>query len=204
VGNLRKIINYRVSYVVIHSRGQYRGIQLAGNFVLVLEAEKRRGEKRNKILRMYNIPPEIALELEKLSNSDHSEIETVSEDFRYTFVDTLLEMPSIEKILQDSVSEIVIDRLHTDSNVYSAKVVIRNTYSGIPKEIRMIPSHAVLLSVIGNIPLYVNEDLLIEVDEDGDREGYIDYDEIDDEELEEYFSDLDYPDFDEDEDEEFY
>ncbi len=177
MGNLRRVTGYRIVYLVFQNRLTSDHLGVVGNFTLILEAEPKEGEKNKKILKMYNIPPEIAIELGKLNSSDEDGVEDVSNmDFRYTFVDALLELPSIEEILRRSISEIVIDKLHSETNVYSARVVLKETYSGMQKEIRMIPSHAVLLSVLGNIPLYVSEDLLTDDDTglfkgDGDDGG---------------------------------
>ena len=144
-----RVSSFTLQFILSTTRGTLE------NIVLTLEVD---GERKRR-LRMYNIPLEIAWELEKYADNS-GELPTVQTDFRYSIFDVLMELPDIENILKDSVEEIVIDRLHPESNVFSAEVKLKNNYSGVAKKIRMVPSHAVLLSIMGNIPLYISEDLL--------------------------------------------
>ena len=144
-----RVSNFTLQFILSTTRGTLE------NIVLTLEVD---GEEKRR-LRMYNIPLEIAWELEKYAENS-GELPTVQTDFRYSIFDVLMELPDIENILRESIEEIVIDRLHPESNVFSAEVKLKNNYSGVTKKIRMVPSHAVLLSIMGNIPLYISEDLL--------------------------------------------
>lgn len=147
---------YRVSGFTLHFQVSPR-TGLLENIVLVLEVE---GDP-NRILKMQNIPLEIALELEKFATTE-SQLNIENNDFRMSIFDVLMEIPNVEKMLRQSIKEIVINKLHRDRNVYSAEVHLVDTYSGKPAVVEMIPSHALLLSVMGNIPVYISEDLLMD------------------------------------------
>jgi len=149
-----RVTSFTLQFILSTTRGTLE------NIVLTLEIDS----KKNKKLKMYNIPLEIAWELEKYADNS-GELPTVQTDFRYSIFDVLMDLPEIENILRDSIEEIVIDKLHPESNVFSAEVKLKKSYSGVPKTIRMVPSHAVLLSIMGNIPLYVSEDLLEDLSE---------------------------------------
>ncbi len=155
-----RVSSFTLQFILSTTRGTLE------NIVLTLEVD---GERKRR-LRMYNIPLEIAWELEKYADNS-GELPTVQTDFRYSIFDVLMELPDIENILKDSVEEIVIDRLHPESNVFSAEVKLKNNYSGVAKKIRMVPSHAVLLSIMGNIPLYISEDLLEFTELSDDKES---------------------------------
>lgn len=181
-----RVTSFTLQFILSTARGTLE------NIVLTLEIDG----STKKRLKMYNIPLEIAWELEKYADNS-GELPTVQSDFRYSIFDVLMDMPGIENILRESIEEIVIDKLHPESNVFSAEVKLKDNYSGLPKTIRMVPSHAVLLSIMGNIPLYVSEELLEDIGEY--TEDYGDIDDI--------FPDEE-PDFDEwegryDDDEEF-
>lgn len=144
-----RVSNFTLQFILSTTRGTLE------NIILTLEVD---GEEK-RMLRMYNIPLEIAWELEKYSENGGG-LPTVHTDFRFSIFDILMELPDIEGILRKSIEEIVIDRLHPESNVFSAEVKLKNNYSSVSKKVRMVPSHAVLLSIMGNIPLYISEDLL--------------------------------------------
>ncbi|HIE37063.1 TPA: hypothetical protein EYP83_02745 [Candidatus Geothermarchaeota archaeon] len=144
-----RVSNFTLQFILSTTRGTLE------NIILTLEVD---GEEK-RMLKMYNIPLEIAWELEKYSDNGGG-LPTVHTDFRFSIFDILMELPDIEGILRNSIEEIVIDRLHPESNVFSAEVKLKNNYSGLSKKVRMVPSHAVLLSIMGNIPLYISEDLL--------------------------------------------
>lgn len=144
-----RVSNFTLQFILSTTRGTLE------NIILTLEVD---GEEK-RMLKMYNIPLEIAWELEKYSENGGG-LPTVHTDFRFSIFDILMELPDIEGILRNSIEEIVIDRLHPESNVFSAEVKLKNNYSGLSKKVRMVPSHAVLLSIMGNIPLYISEDLL--------------------------------------------
>jgi len=153
------------------------------NIVLILYTSD--GRKIN----MYNIPLEIALELEKYS-SNNQDISADEEDFeyRYTIFDILMEMPSIEEIIRESVSEIYINGFDPENNAYYAEVIIRKNYTGFEKRVKVIPSHALLLSIMGNIPLYIDSDLLATFTESIDElDDLEDIDDIYDDEDDEFF-----------------
>lgn len=186
-----RVSNFTLQFILSTTRGTLE------NIVLTLEVD---GDDKRR-LRMYNIPLEIAWELEKYAENS-GELPTVQTDFRYSIFDVLMELPDIENILRESIEEIVIDRLHPESNVFSAEVKLKNNYSNLAKKIRMVPSHAVLLSIMGNIPLYISEDLLqftelgtVKDDEEEpdlrtfpyEDDEFLDfYDEEDDEDMDEY------------------
>jgi len=149
-----RVTSFTLQFILSTTRGTLE------NIVLTLEIDG----STKKRLKMYNIPLEIALELEKYADNN-GEFPSVQTDFRYSIFDVLMDMPGIENILRESIEEIVIDKLHPETNVFSAEVKLKESYSGVPKTIRMVPSHAVLLSIMGNIPLYVSEELLEDIED---------------------------------------
>ncbi len=168
----------RISEFEIRFLTSTRGV--LKNIVLTLYTED--GRK----LSLYNIPLEIAMELEKYSNNENEFISgEVDYDYRYTVFEVLMEMPSIEKVIGDSIKEVYINGYDPENNAYYAEVEITMNYTGGVKRVKMIPSHAVLLSIIGNIPLYVDSDLI------KDSIDVEDIDELDDLDLDDIFDDDD-------------
>lgn len=155
MGEKLRIVEYDIKFLT-----STRGI--LKNIVLILYTSD--GRKIN----MYNIPLEIALELEKYSSNRETITSEEDLDYRYTIFDILMEMPSIEEIIKESIKEIYINGYDPENNAYYAEVVVNKNYTGYSKKLKVIPSHALLLSIMGNIPLYIDSDLLTESTEDLD------------------------------------
>ena len=174
MGERLRIVEYDIKFLT-----STRGI--LKNIVLILYTSD--GRKIN----MYNIPLEIALELEKYS-SNGEKVAPDDEDYeyRYTIFDILMEMPSVEKIIRESISEIYINGFDSDNNAYYAEVLINKNYTGYSKKVKVIPSHALLLSIMGNIPLYIDSDLITTSSEDVD-----DMDDIEDLDIDDIYDDDD-------------
>jgi len=167
LGKKIKIVEYDIKFLTTP-----KGI--LKNIVLTLYTQD--GRKMN----MYNIPLEIALELEKYASNHEMDPNDLEYEFRYSIFDVMMELPTLEEIIKESVSEIYINNFDPEMNIYSAEVVVKMNYTGAEKKIHMIPSHAILLSILGNIPVYVDSDLLEEEPEYDDEIDLEDLEDLDD------------------------
>ncbi len=115
---------------------------------------------------MGGIPLEIATEIKKyLSKNDsshNSKLIINSDDSRYTIFDILIDIPNIEKVLYNSIREVVIDYYDPEYNIYGATIELERNYTIARKKILMIPSHAILLSLLANKKVYVSRKLVVE------------------------------------------
>jgi len=102
------------------------------------------------VFTLYNIPRFIAIECMRLTNR-------FVNDFRLSISEVLAEIPELEKAISRNIKNIVIDGFDPELGVYSATIKKKN---GDSKEIRVIPSHALLLSIIGGVDIYVKEELV--------------------------------------------
>lgn len=100
---------------------------------------------------LYNIPRFIAVECMKLTNQ-------LANDYRRSISEILAEIPELEQAISKSIKDIVIDNLDSELGIYSATIKRKNDNK--TQDIKVIPSHALLLSIIGGIDLYVNEELV--------------------------------------------
>lgn len=141
---------------------------------------------------MGGIPLEIATEIRKYlskyssSESSHGKKLVIStDDARYTIFDILLDIPDIEKILYNSVKEVIIDYYDSEYNIYGATIELDKNYTIAKKRVLMIPSHAILLALLANKKIYVSGKLVADqryIAEDPDNPSDFPDDEWDDDE----------------------
>lgn len=113
--------------------------------------------ENNELFTLYNIPPEVAIAIEKLNNSTEDEKLTEVSD-RGSIFDILLLLAPRLKELRNTVKKVVIDSYDISRGVYSASLHMR--VDGITIQKRMIPSHAIFLSILLDKPVYVTEEVL--------------------------------------------
>ena len=158
------------------------------NIVLELYLEDGR------IFRMGGISLDIAAEIRKyLAKSGGGRKRFVGDlinrnDPRFTIIDMLIDFPDIEKVLHESIREVVIDYFDPNYNIYGASIVLDDAYTIAKKRVMMIPSHAILLALIANRKVFVSRELvddqmLSEDELDKMTEPHDDLDEWDEEEF---------------------
>ena len=158
------------------------------NIVLELYLEDGR------IFRMGGISLDIAAEIRKyLAKSGGGRKRFVGDlinrnDPRFTIIDMLIDFPDIEKVLHESIREVVIDYFDPNYNIYGASIILDDAYTIAKKRVMMIPSHAILLALIANRKVFVSRELvddqmLSEDELDRTTEPYDDLDEWDEEEF---------------------
>lgn len=168
MGQKLKVVEYNIHFITT-ADGRY-----LENIVLELNLEN--GWK----FKMGGISYDVALEIRKyLSRPKPNEaFPPHLNDARFTLVDILLDIPELEKALHSSIKEIVIDYFDPEYNIYGASVYLNDNLTYRRGRILMIPSHAILLALIGNKEVYVSSDLVMDgevLEEDTDI--YLDDDE---------------------------
>ncbi len=147
-----------------------------------------------RIFRMGGISLDIAAEIRKyLAKSGGSRRRFAGDlinrnDPRFTIIDMLIDFPDIEKVLHESIREVVIDYFDPNYNIYGASIILDDAYTIAKKRVMMIPSHAILLALIANRKVFVAKELvddqmLSEDELDKMTEPYDDLDEWDEEEF---------------------
>jgi bifunctional DNase/RNase len=81
-------------------------------------------------------------------------------DPRFTIIDMLIDFPDIEKVLHDSIKEVVIDYFDPNYNIYGASIMLDENYTLAKGRVMMIPSHAILLALLANRNVYVKKQLV--------------------------------------------
>lgn len=139
----------------------YRAIQIevltASPDIFASEEESKRGRfteipllsfelENGENFLMANIPVSIAIEIaSRLNNLE-------SNDSRLTIAELIPEVLIVEKVVIDSVVPY--------STTYQATVTIRLEGFSEVQHFQMIPSHATLLAIIADTPIYVSKSIL--------------------------------------------
>ncbi len=112
---------------------------------------------------LYNVPYEIIKSINKLQGIRTSERprETIFDLFNY--------FKSLKDELKKIVEKVVVDELDEYTGLYTAKLHIN--LKTMKMIIPMVPSHAIYLALVLDKPIYVDEDLLS--DEEEDREYHV-------------------------------
>ena len=95
---------------------------------------------------MANIPVSIAIEISRKING------VEGNDSRLTIAELIPEISVVDKVLIDSIIPF--------SNAYQATVEIRLEGFSEVQRFQMIPSHATLLALIANAPIYVSNNVI--------------------------------------------
>lgn len=143
-----RVLNYEF-FTITSSNGIYETV--GANLIL----------EDGRIFTLYNIPRFIAMECLRLLNG-------YTNDYRRSISEVLSELPELEKAVLSNMEFIVIDRFDSEREVYSATLKKK----GRDQYIEMIPSHAILLSLITGLSVYVEEKLVEEQERRSQKEYY--------------------------------
>jgi len=174
--------NYSIKFITS------RNGRFLENIVLELFLEDGR------VFRMGGISIDIAAEIRKYLAKSGGPSTRIGTDLinrndpRFTIIDMLIDFPDIERVLHESIKEVVIDYFDPNYNIYGASIVLDDSYTIAKKRVMMIPSHAILLALIANRKVFVARELVDDQmfsDDDLDKmmEPYDDLDEWDEEEF---------------------
>jgi len=141
-----KVLNYEF-FTIATSNGLYETV--GANLIL----------EDGRIFTLYNIPRFIAMECLRLLNG-------YTNDYRRSISEVLSELPELEEAVSSNIELIVIDQFDREREVYSATIKKK----GDKQSIKMIPSHAILLSLISGSNIYVEEKLVEEQEKDSQKE----------------------------------
>ncbi|MEO3992975.1 MAG: bifunctional nuclease domain-containing protein [Desulfurococcaceae archaeon TW002] len=114
--------------------------------------------ENNEVFTLYNVPLEIARAIEKLNNPVSEEQLSPLNDSRESLYDVLLLLAPKLRELKNSIKRVVIDSYDTNRGVYNASIHIK--INGISLRKKMIPSHAIFISLLFNKPIYVTREVL--------------------------------------------
>ncbi|MGC9149283.1 MAG: hypothetical protein ACP5GI_07595 [Sulfolobales archaeon] len=103
---------------------------------------------------LYYIPMDIMLGIMRLRGE-----EEIYND-RETFFDIIQLFRDDLKFLRDKIEMIVVDEFNKETNLYTASIYIKGDGYSVVK--RMVPSHALFLAYLLNIPAYVRSKLVDE------------------------------------------
>lgn len=114
--------------------------------------------ENDEIFTLYNVPLEIAKAIEKLNNPVNEEPPNSLEDSRESVYDVLLLLAPKLRELKNSIKRVVIDSYDPNKGVYNASIHMK--INGISLRKKMIPSHAIFISLLFNKPVYVTREIL--------------------------------------------
>lgn len=114
--------------------------------------------ENDEVFTLYNIPLEIAKAIEKLNNPAGEEPLNPASDERESVYDVLLLLAPKLRELRNSIKRVVIDSYDVSRGVYNASIHMK--IDGVTLKKRMIPSHAIFVSLIFDKPIYVTKEVL--------------------------------------------
>ncbi len=112
---------------------------------------------------LYYIPMDIMLGIMRLRGE-----EEIYND-RETFFDIIQIFKDDLKFLREKIEMVVIDELNKETNLYTASIYIKGDGYRVVK--RMVPSHALFLAYLLNIPAYVKSELVDEQERRSEEES---------------------------------
>ena len=147
-----------------------------GAVIIGLRLDLEGGRK----LTLVNVPPEIAIAIERINHGDPP-------PDRQSLFDVLAYNEKFREVFGDILEKVVIDELNLSSGLYNAKAVFRS--EGVSLQVTMIPSHAIFMALALDKPIFVakelvdfeersmentegdlddDEDILFDIDDDGE------------------------------------
>ena len=122
--------------------------------------------------KMFQIPPEIVILVNKIQGKNDYE-QFIGSDRRESIYDVLYDIitfsSDIKENLKNMVNRVIIDDIIKEYGVYVATVEFK--FDGIIIEKKLIPSHAVLLALLCDKPIYVKKELVEEQEKEERRGG---------------------------------
>ncbi|MCE4625272.1 MAG: DUF151 domain-containing protein [Desulfurococcales archaeon] len=122
-----------------------------------------------KHLTLVNIPPEIAVTIDRLNRGE-------APPERQSLYDILANNEKFREVFYDILDKVIVDEINISSGLYSAKAVFRS--EGLTLQVKMIPSHAIFLALVLDKPIYVAENL-VKLEEEEFEDDFDDDDEED-------------------------
>ena len=105
---------------------------------------------------MAGVEPYVLLALNKLrGENDYDEL---LRDRRASLFDLLLSLDDFKKLLKEHIESVTIADINKEFGTYIAYIRLR--FNDVIIEKPMIPSHAIYLAILAEKPIYVNEKLL--------------------------------------------
>jgi bifunctional DNase/RNase len=105
---------------------------------------------------MTSIPPDIALEILRMMQLSKNT------DPRKSISEFLACIPEVEAVLKRSIKDIVIDSRDPKKGYYSATITLGNDEK--QRRVKVIPSHAILVSLLSGVDIYVDDKLIQQMD----------------------------------------
>jgi bifunctional DNase/RNase len=122
--------------------------------------------------KMFQIPPEIVILVNKIQGKNDYE-QFMGNDRRESVYDVLYDIltfsSDIKENLKNMINRVIIDDIIKEYGVYVATVEFK--FDGIIIEKKLIPSHAVLLALLCDKPIYVKKELVEEQEKEERRGG---------------------------------
>lgn len=126
----------------------------------------------NREFKMFYIPPEIVILVNKLQGKNEYE-GIIGNDNRESLYDILYDIISfstdIKENLKKIINRVIIDDVIKESGVYVATVEFK--FDGVIIEKKLIPSHAVLLALLCDKPIFVKKQLVEEQEAEEKKRG---------------------------------
>ncbi|MCE4627904.1 MAG: DUF151 domain-containing protein [Desulfurococcales archaeon] len=107
--------------------------------------------EEGKMLTLVNIPPEIALTIQRLNRGDLP-------PERQSIYDILAHNEKFRSIFENILDKVIIDEIDMSNGLYSAHAIFRS--DDLTFSVKMIPSHAIYLALVLEKPIYVAEELV--------------------------------------------
>jgi len=114
--------------------------------------------ENDEVFTLYNIPLEVAKAIERLNNPAGEELPNPVNNGRESIYDVLLLLAPKLREIRNSIKRVVIDSYDVSRGVYNASIHIK--INGVTLKKKMIPSHAIFVSLIFNKPIYVTKEVL--------------------------------------------
>jgi len=172
VGNEQKLIRVVTVKPYLEPRRHYSSI-IYMPVGLKLELEDGR------VFTMYAVPPEVIEAIIMIERNDPP-------PRRQSLFTFLAYNESFKDLLDVVLEKVVIDEFDPNTGLYTATVHLES--DGLSLAVKMIPSHAVYLALVGGKPVYVTEDLveisMRDQEELSDLLGDLDVDDLEDDEEE--------------------
>ncbi len=105
-----------------------------------------------RVFNLYSVPGEVVFAINRIKGVN-------IENNRETIFEILPLFNSDLKDLGKRIDKVIIDEIDETTQLYTAKIYIKGDGFVISK--KMVPSHAVFLAYLIDIPIYVSEELVI-------------------------------------------
>jgi bifunctional DNase/RNase len=112
---------------------------------------------------LVNVPADVAEAIRMIN-------EGMAPPRRQSLFDLLANHEGFRGLFEEILEKVVIDELDQSTGLYTATVYFES--NGISLKLKMIPSHAIYLALVAGRPIFVDENLLDEEDEELDLDEF--------------------------------